>query len=327
VPHQAGEGGRAKNSHSEALGSKRLMDIELVIGSCEDRGLDQLKKGVESLRKAGHRVKARVVFEAGDADELAREATERGADLILAAGQDVTHNGVVNGILTADGARTVEQLPALGIVSLHEVNDLANRLGLPLAIQEGMESAVATPPALIDVASVNGRYFLNVALGGAGVLAAEQAPEKVKRAFGAMAYIILGAHTLAPSSCRARFTDRETVVHEGPFLLFAVGNRRDARIAYENASPKGERARLDFRMVPSMPQEELVRHLPDFRSGAPVSSRNVVEQEVSELTIESSDELSLEADGVAVSGHTFRFQPAVRQLRLAVPQRRLRKMS
>jgi diacylglycerol kinase family enzyme len=66
----------------------------------------------------------------GHARELATQAADEGADVVVAFGGDGTVNEIVNGIV-GDGSRTAEDLPALGLVPGGATNVFLRALGLP----------------------------------------------------------------------------------------------------------------------------------------------------------------------------------------------------
>ena len=99
----------------------------------------------------------------GDATKLAREAVERGADLILALGGDGTINEVVNGM----AGSTVP----LAIVPAGTANVLAMEIGLGSRLERAigrLRNCVEKRIAVGRLSNADGsRYFL--AMGGAGL--------------------------------------------------------------------------------------------------------------------------------------------------------------
>src|SRR5690606_21981672 len=153
---ESGEGGMG-----EQAAAAPAMTIEVIVHSSDAAALEQLREAVAGLRSRGHQVQGRVTFEAGDAERFAREATDRGVDLVLAAGGDGTLNEVVNGILSEEGV-PAERLPRMGIIPLGTANDFANWLEIPEVIADAVAAALTGEPRTIDVGRLNGRYFLNV---------------------------------------------------------------------------------------------------------------------------------------------------------------------
>ena len=163
--------------------SKRLR-IALIAKPVDASVIKELRVAVESLREAGHHVRPRLTFDAGDATRFARAATKGGADLVIAAGGDGTINDVVNGMFAARAA-----MPRLGIVPLGTANDFAHGLNIPGTIAEAFAVAVSGQAAEIDVASVNDRCFVNVSTGGFGPDITDAASAKSKQRYGKLAYL------------------------------------------------------------------------------------------------------------------------------------------
>jgi YegS/Rv2252/BmrU family lipid kinase len=94
----------------------------------------------------------------GDARRMAREAAEAGFDAVLSVGGDGTANEAAWGLLHS---RT-----ALGLVPAGSGNGLARSLRIPLRPAAALRALQDAVVRRMDVGTVNGRPFLNVA--GAG---------------------------------------------------------------------------------------------------------------------------------------------------------------
>jgi diacylglycerol kinase (ATP) len=297
------------------------MDIELIIHSTDVGSLQQLRTAVRELREAGNFVQGRVTFEAGDAERFAREAALRGADLVLAAGGDGTLNEVVNGIFTAGPNGGAGSLPRMGIVPLGTANDLAGWLEVPVGIPDAVAASLQQEPRTVDIAQVNERYFLNVSTGGFGAEATEEAPEKVKRALGSLAYVITGVRKFAAlQAAHARFSSDGEEIFDGEFLLFAVGNGcKTGGGNYLTPRANLHDGLLDLAIVRAISHAEFLRLLPQLRSGAHVDSEHVVYRQVPHLLVEPSEELSVNADGEPIDAGSFEYKVVPEALRLAIP--------
>lgn len=86
----------------------------------------------------------------GHAIEIARQAAEKGYDLVVALGGDGTVHEVVNGLMQVPK----EIRPALGIVPLGSGNDFAHILGIPADSGAALHSALEGQPHPLDVGSV-----------------------------------------------------------------------------------------------------------------------------------------------------------------------------
>jgi diacylglycerol kinase (ATP) len=91
----------------------------------------------------------------GHARTLAEEAARAGFDLVLSIGGDGTANEVAAGLL---GTETV-----LGLVPMGSGNGLARVLRIPLRPDRALRALEDAVPTPMDVGSINGRIFLNVA--------------------------------------------------------------------------------------------------------------------------------------------------------------------
>jgi len=91
----------------------------------------------------------------GHATELAREAVAAGADVVLAVGGDGTVNEVARGLIGSPAA--------LGIVPVGSGNGLARALRIPLRPGAALCALESGARRRMDVGSLNGRLFLNVA--------------------------------------------------------------------------------------------------------------------------------------------------------------------
>lgn len=295
------------------------MNVELVINSDSQEALAALRRGVARLREEGHTVRPHLTFEGGDGERFAREAAARGADLVVAAGGDGTINEVVNGLVKplAEGARA----PRLGLVPLGTANDLAEELQIPREPEAALLLAARGAAQPVDVASVNGRLFLNVSSGGLGAEVTEETSDELKRLLGPVAYAITGLRMFAAlRPFRARFSSEGRTVYQGEFLVFAVGNARrtGGGNRLTGAAEMGD-GLLDLCVVEGMSQLDFVRIAPQLRAGRHVEHPQVVYQRLRELTIETEEEVQVNADGEPMSGTRFEYRIAPARLELVTP--------
>jgi diacylglycerol kinase (ATP) len=274
-----------------------------------------LQDVVRDVRSAGHRVVARMTFEAGDARRFAARAARAGFDLVVAAGGDGTINEVVNGLARA------EHMPRLGIVPFGTANDFATALGIPEDPAAAMRVALNGKALEADIARVNARFFINVSTGGFGAQATEEAPVGVKRKFGPLAYVISGARKLIEfQSWRACFRADGEVVHDGDFVFFAVGNSRltggGTRIA-----PRAEfgDGKLDIVLVCGVSRMDFLSLLPDLRAGTHMESPGVLYLRAHRFELEGSREIPVNADGEPMRARRFRYRLMERPLEIMVP--------
>lgn len=125
------------------------------------------------------------IYETTGKEDLAaicREATEKGASLVVAAGGDGTLVGVANGLVNCE--------TPLGILPMGTGNDLARVLSVPLKVEEALDVLTGEHEVLeMDALKVGDRYyFSNVSVGFSPQMMKETKSEQKKR-FGVLAYL------------------------------------------------------------------------------------------------------------------------------------------
>jgi diacylglycerol kinase (ATP) len=281
----------------------------------EDR-LEALRTAVTALRQQGHHVRGFLTFEAGDAARFARLAARRGYDVVMAAGGDGTVNEVVNGLVR------LARPPQFGVVPLGTANDFAGGLNLPSDATAALQVAVTGWPLCIDVPRLNNRYFINVSTGGFGAEATKAAPRSVKRWLGPLAYYLAGARRLmSMEPSHARFTADGSVIHDGPFVFFAVGNARrtggGTRVTPEADVDDGQ---LDVMIMGNVSRLRLVSTLPSLRAGTHLRNPRVSYTRAREIVVESATPLAVNADGEAIRSTTLRYTVGQKRLELMLPE-------
>ena len=91
----------------------------------------------------------------GHASALARDAAQKGFDMVIAAGGDGTVREVIQSL--------VGQKTTLGVLPLGTVNVWARETGIPLRLDQAREVLVRGVRRRIDVGRANDRYFLLMA--------------------------------------------------------------------------------------------------------------------------------------------------------------------
>jgi diacylglycerol kinase (ATP) len=297
------------------------LHLEIVINPSTPAAVDAIRRGAESLREAGHEVRGHITFEAGDARRFATEAAERGAEVVVAAGGDGTINEVVNGLNDWAEAGGHDELPRLAVIPLGTANDFAGGLRVPKDPEEALAVAVEGKRYPVDLAALNGRAFLNVSSGGFGAEATDEASDEMKRMLGPIAYVITGVKkfvTLTP--CKARFTSGREVLHDGDFLIFAVGNaqRTGGGVRLTSAADLSD-GLLDVCIVEAMTHMEFVRIAPQLRAGNHVEHEKVIYRQVRSVTVEAEVDLSVNVDGEPMSSRRFEYRMLPRQVTVMAP--------
>lgn len=146
----------------------------------------RLRRIIDDLEAEGWQITMRETTPRVGAKQLAIQALEDGAEVVVAAGGDGTINGVVNGLVNSN--------VALGILPTGTANVWAQESGLnnPLPLGDDMEYAakvLLTGTKLrMDVGKAGDRHFLLMAGIGLDGIVTERVDKRVKKRLGALAY-------------------------------------------------------------------------------------------------------------------------------------------
>ncbi|GAF15446.1 transcription regulator [Bacillus sp. JCM 19046] len=186
-------------------------------------GREQMKKNVgyilNRLEQAGYEASAHATTpEEGCATRAARQAGERGFDLVIAAGGDGTIFEVVNGL--AD----LERRPMLGIIPAGTTNDFARALEISRDIEKACDVICDGHYEPIDIGKMNQKYFMNIAAAGTLTELTYEVPAKLKTMVGQLAYYIKGIEKLPQVKPTAVRIEYDGKLFEGEIMMFLVAN-------------------------------------------------------------------------------------------------------
>ena len=129
---------------------------------------------------------------AGHATELARQASQDGADLVIAAGGDGTVNETLNGLINT-------QTP-LGIIPLGTANVLARETGLPMNPEDALVAALEKNANSISLGHIDAagesRYFCLWAGTGFDSHVVHNISTSIKKIIGKGAYVLQAIQSL-----------------------------------------------------------------------------------------------------------------------------------
>lgn len=123
-----------------------------------------------------------------DADQLAHEAVERGAELIIASGGD--------GTLSAAAEALVGTGIPFGVISRGTANAFATALGIPDTIEAACQTILGGYTRTVDAACCNGKPMVLLAGIGFEAETVKQANREAKNRFGMLAYVLSGLKQL-----------------------------------------------------------------------------------------------------------------------------------
>jgi len=187
-------------------------------GSCDVASATEL---IEKLG-AEHGVAVEVIAfgEGSDLTALAKEAVEKGVEIVVAGGGDGTINAVASALVGTD--------VALGVLPLGTLNHFAKDLGIPLKLEEAVRALFSGESLAVDVGEINGKLFLNNSSLGLYPRMVKQREAHQKRGLPkwiaflrASLYVARNYHSLY---LRMKVDDAGAEYRKTPFIF--IGNNR-----------------------------------------------------------------------------------------------------
>jgi YegS/Rv2252/BmrU family lipid kinase len=258
--------------------------IDAVVGRLHRGGLDVTIEPFEAL------------------PEIARDIVRlrESADLIILCGGDGT---------IASGALAVVEcgLP-LGIIPMGTANDLARTLGIPMDLTQAADVILAGNSRRIDLGSVNGYAFFNVASIGLSADLARGLHPKLKKRFGRFGYALAASKVLMkarPFTATIREKGETTKVRT---FQIAVGNGRHYGGGnVVSAGAEIDDGHLDLYSLEFGRVWKLAAMLRAFRAGTHGAWKEVRTARCVEFEIETKKPMPVNADGEIVTSTPARF--------------------
>ena len=278
-----------------------------------------VRQAVKQIRADGHRLEVRVTYEAGDSVRFAKEAAADGVDTVVAGGGDGTLNEVVSGILDGSGPPRC----SVGLLPLGTANDFAHGSGIPVDDPTAALRLAAEGEARpIDIGTITGRAFVNLASGGLGTKITVETPPKLKKTLGGFSYLITGARRFDDiQPVEGRFSGPGGFAWEGTFWAMAVGNGRQAGGGIQ-LCPKAllDDGLLDLSVLPELPAADRGEKLAALlREGLPALEREVVYQQLPWIEVEVPSGLHVNLDGEPIRREKIRFEVREHWIRFHLP--------
>lgn len=288
-------------------GTTRALLLVNRQASGSDSDLDE---GLHILKSAG----IDVLMEAfGDPTAIPqRIRDERSADIVIIGGGDGTLNASVEGVL--------ESGRPLGILPLGNANDLARTLDIPQHLPAACEIIAQGNRRWIDLGTVNGRYFFNVASIGLGARIAKEMNRDIKRRWGVLGYPITAWKTLKRSRpFKVWLTMGDRVECFGTQQI-AVGNGRyygGGMTVVDNAAI--DSGQLDLYSVAPVPLWKLALLFPVLRWGKQRAADDVRLLHGTEFLIETRRPMQINIDGELLDHTPAKFEVVPRALEVFAP--------
>jgi diacylglycerol kinase (ATP) len=245
--------------------------------------------------------------------ELAHRAVAENPDVLVSAGGDGTHHGVLNGIFGSE--------VALGMIPLGTGNDFAAALGIPADPRAAASILLAGRTRQVDVARVGPVVYGCVAGVGFDSVVTRFANQSVGRLPGRLAY------AWAILRCLPRLRAEPLELHSdvrdfsGPVLFAVVGNHS----TYGGGVRIAPRARmddglLDVCIVPPLRFLELLRWIPRAYRGQHLAHPRIVYFQAKHVSLASPSRLELFGDGEFMTELPASIEIAPRSVKIVVPE-------
>lgn len=143
---------------------------------------------IQALLDPAIELDIRFTTEEVNADQLAKEAVERGVEAIIASGGD--------GTVSAAAAALVGSHIPFGVISRGTANAFATALGIPDTVEAACQTILEGATKEVDAAYCNDKPMLLLAGIGFEAETVEQADREAKNRLGMLAYILAGMKQL-----------------------------------------------------------------------------------------------------------------------------------
>lgn len=277
------------------------------------RGGKSLDPLLEQFRKGGLQVTVET-FEA--LPEIARDIVRlrREHDLVVICGGD--------GSVSAAAVAVMESGLPMGIIPLGTANDLARTLEIPLEPNEAAEVIIQGKLQQIDLGTVNGHAFFNVASIGLSTELTQKLDTNLKRRYGKLGYAIAAAKVLSSASrFRAQITEKDFSTKVETYQI-AVGNGvhyGGGNVVEHSASI--DDGRLDLYSLEMTNLWKLAVLFPLFRLGRHGAWSEVRTAKCVEFQIETPHPMPINTDGEIVTSTPAQFKVHPKAVSVFVPER------
>lgn len=234
------------------------------------------------------------------------------ADLVIVCGGD--------GSISSAALAAMESGLPLGIIPMGTANDLARTLDIPMELPAAADVIARGETRRIDVGTVNGHAFFNVASIGLSSELAQSLDPALKKRFGRLGYALAALKVLTRAShFGARITEKGRMTAVETYQI-AVGNGRHyggGNVVEETAEI--DDGHLDLYSLEMKNLWKLALMLRSFRSGTHGAWREVRTARCVEFDIETGTPMPVNTDGEIVTATPARFKVHPKAIAIFAP--------
>ncbi|MFJ7732422.1 diacylglycerol kinase [Lysinibacillus sp. NPDC097231] len=274
-----------------------------------------LPEVLEKLEVAGYETSCHATTCEGDATIAAKNAVERGFDIIIAVGGDGTLNEVVSGV------SPYEKRPKVGLIPMGTTNDFARAVHIPRNIVDAVDIIIKGETLPVDVGLLNGeRYFINIAAGGRITELTYEVPSKMKTMLGQLAYYLKAVEMIPSLKASHMRIEYDGEVFDGDAMMFLCGLTNSVggfeKLAPDASINDGYFTLLVLKKV-SLP--EFIQLAAMALRGEHLNDDRVIYKKASVVKVTTEDEIHLNLDGEYGGDAPATFENLKRHIEIFVP--------
>lgn len=214
-------------------------------------------------------------------------------NLIIVAGGDGSLNEAINGLMT------LTNRPKLAYIPVGTVNDVGHMLKLKKSIKGVMRIVLDNHSELLDVCKIQNKFFIYAAGVGNFTNVSYDAPSKLKKRLGRMAYFFEAIRELQQDETINLTIETPTAKFSGKYyVMLALNSKRIAGFSIHRKRPtKLNDGIIDLTLVSKRRFRLSIFNLASFFLFGDRAKSGVTSIQVSKVRILSDKELSYNVDG------------------------------
>lgn len=250
-----------------------------------------------------------------DAEKIAKKYTQNEKLRVYSVGGDGTLNEVLNGMAGSDSS--------LAVIPLGTGNDFIRSIVPSYDIKNILKKTIEGKEKLIDCASANGRYFLNISSIGFDADVIHNSLRYKKSAFmpRKLTYVFSILHTFF------RYKDKHIKVEidgckfdEKIFLIaLANGKYYGGGICISPYSKLND-GKMNINFIRTMNHLKILRFAPKLIKGKFENINEVIQKTGRKVRIKSDDRIFMNVDGELVETNEVNFEIVPKKVRIIVPE-------
>lgn len=252
----------------------------------------RLPEVLVKFEKAGYETSCHETTGEGDAEAEAKLASNRGYDIVIAAGGDGTINEVINGLANAPVR------PKFGVIPVGTSNDFARALRIPRTVDRAVNIIVEGNTIPVDIGKMNDRYFINIAGGGHLTELSYEVPSKLKTGLGQLAYYLKGIEMLPSLKATEVSIEYDGEIFEGEIMLFLVANTNSVG-GFEKLVPDSnvQDGKFSLLILKKTNLADLIRIATLAIRGEHLSDPNIIYEKASTIRVINKERMQINLDG------------------------------